>query len=76
MRRNAAIWTAAVVSAALVTGLGTAGEASAAPKTLVVAPNGDDSAPGTLARPIKTIQKAVDLAAPATSSQYAAEPTR
>jgi len=64
MRRNAAIWTAAVVSTALVTGLGTAGEASAAPKTLVVAPNGDDSAPGTLARPLKTIQKAVNLAAP------------
>ncbi|RPF38293.1 right-handed parallel beta-helix repeat-containing protein [Streptomyces sp. TLI_185] len=27
-------------------------------------PNGDDSAPGTLARPLKTIQKAVNLAAP------------
>ena len=55
MRRNAAIWTAAVVSAALMTGLGTAGEASAAPKSLVVAPNGDDSAPGTLARPLNSV---------------------
>ncbi|WP_405866300.1 right-handed parallel beta-helix repeat-containing protein [Streptomyces sp. NBC_00005] len=64
MRRNAAIWTAAVVSAALMTVLGTAGEAAGAAKTLVVAPNGDDSAPGTLARPLRTIQKAVDLAAP------------
>ena len=51
MRRNASIWTAAVVSAVLMTGSGTAGEASAAAKALVVAPNGDDSAPGTLARP-------------------------
>ena len=64
MRGNAAIWTAAVVSAVLMTGSGTAGAASAAPKTLVVAPSGDDSAPGTLARPLRTIQKAVDLAAP------------
>ncbi|MEU6259679.1 right-handed parallel beta-helix repeat-containing protein [Streptomyces sp. NPDC047043] len=63
-RRNAAIWTATVVSAATVTALGTAGEASAAAKTLVVATNGDDSAPGTLTRPLKSIQKAVDLAAP------------
>ncbi|MFF4249618.1 right-handed parallel beta-helix repeat-containing protein [Streptomyces sp. NPDC001663] len=63
-KRNAAIWTAAVVSAAMVTSLGTAGEASAAAKTLVVATNGDDSAPGTLARPLKSIQKAVGLAAP------------
>ncbi|MCD9879311.1 right-handed parallel beta-helix repeat-containing protein [Streptomyces guryensis] len=64
MRRNAAIWTAAVVSAALMTGSVTAGEAAAASKTLVVATNGDDSAPGTLAHPLKTIQKAVDLATP------------
>ncbi|GAA2489457.1 hypothetical protein [Streptomyces longisporus] len=57
MRRNAAIWTAAVVSAALLTGLlmtgsVTAGVASAAPEPRVVAPNGDDSAPGTPARPL------------------------
>jgi hypothetical protein len=64
MRRNAAIWTATVMSAALMTALGMAGEAAAASKTLVVAANGDDSAPGTLARPLKTIQKAVNLAAP------------
>jgi len=62
--RNAAIWTAAAVSAALVATLGTAGEASAATKTLVVAVNGDDAAPGTLDRPLKTIQRAVDLAGP------------
>ena len=67
MRGNTAIWTAAVVSAALTAALGTAGEASAATKTLVVAVDGDDAAPGTLTRPLRTIQKAVDLAAPGDS---------
>ncbi|WP_327319712.1 right-handed parallel beta-helix repeat-containing protein [Streptomyces sp. NBC_01235] len=62
--RNASIWTVAVLSAALVTVSGPAGEASAAPRTLVVATNGNDSAPGTLAQPLKTVQRAVDLAAP------------
>ncbi|WP_354670111.1 right-handed parallel beta-helix repeat-containing protein [Streptomyces sp. S.PNR 29] len=38
--------------------------ASAATTTLVVATNGDDSGPGTPARPLKTIQRAVDLAKP------------
>lgn len=62
--RNTAIWTAAaLVGAVLVTAL-PASQASAAPTTLVVATNGDDSAPGTLAQPLRTIQKAVDLAAP------------
>jgi anti-sigma-K factor RskA len=45
--RNAGIWTAAVVSAALAMALGPASEASAAPVTLVVAMHGDDSAAGT-----------------------------
>jgi hypothetical protein len=43
----------------------TADEASAAATpTIVVAVSGDDSAPGTLARPLRTIQKAVDKARP------------
>ena len=62
--RNASIWTAAVVGAMAATALGPAGEASAAPRTLVVATNGNDSAAGTLTQPLRTIQKAVDLAAP------------
>lgn len=61
--RNTAIWTAALVGAVLVTAL-PANQASAAPTTLIVATNGDDSAPGTLAQPLRTIQRAVDLAAP------------
>ena len=40
------------------------GEASAAATTLIVSPGGSDSAPGTLARPLRTIQRAVDLAVP------------
>jgi hypothetical protein len=62
--RNTAIWTAAVVGAALVTVLGPASGAAAAPTTLIVATNGNDSAPGTLAQPLRTIQRAVDLAKP------------
>jgi hypothetical protein len=63
--RNAAIWSAAMTGAAMVMALaGPAGPAAAAGTTLVVAPNGDDSGPGTLARPLKTIQRAVDLARP------------
>ncbi|KOU58981.1 pectate lyase [Streptomyces sp. MMG1533] len=62
--RNTSIWTAALVSAALLTGLGPIGEASAAATTLIVATNGSDSAPGTLAQPLRTIQRAVDLAKP------------
>ncbi|WP_217237660.1 right-handed parallel beta-helix repeat-containing protein [Streptomyces sp. AC555_RSS877] len=61
--RKTSVWTAALVSAALWTGLGPVGEASAA-ATLIVAPNGSDSAPGTLAQPLRTIQRAVDLAKP------------
>jgi hypothetical protein len=63
--RNTAIWTAATVGVALAAALaGPVSPASAATTTLVVAANGDDSAPGTLARPLKTIQRAVDLAKP------------
>ncbi|WND16580.1 right-handed parallel beta-helix repeat-containing protein [Streptomyces violaceus] len=63
--RNTRIWSVAVTGAALVMALGgPAGPAVAAGTTLVVAPNGDDAAPGTLARPLKTIQRAVDLAKP------------
>ncbi|MFG2726072.1 right-handed parallel beta-helix repeat-containing protein [Streptomyces canus] len=63
MHVNKAIWTAAAVSAVLMTAL-PATEASAAPTTLVVATNGSDSAPGTLAQPLRTVQRAVDLAKP------------
>ncbi|MEU0212607.1 right-handed parallel beta-helix repeat-containing protein [Streptomyces canus] len=63
MHVNKAIWTAAAVSAVLMTAL-PATEASAAPTTLVVATNGNDSAPGTLAQPLRTVQRAVDLAKP------------
>lgn len=63
MHVNKAIWTAAAVSAVLMTAL-PATEASAAPTTLVVATNGNDSAPGTLTQPLRTVQRAVDLANP------------
>ncbi|MFF0078278.1 right-handed parallel beta-helix repeat-containing protein [Streptomyces canus] len=63
MHVNKAIWTAAAVSAVLMTAL-PATEASAAPTTLVVATNGNDSAPGTVAQPLRTVQRAVDLAKP------------
>ncbi|MBY8852104.1 DUF1565 domain-containing protein, partial [Saccharothrix sp. MB29] len=35
--------------------------------TLVVSPTGDDAGPGTVERPLRTIQRAVDLAVPGTS---------
>lgn len=63
MHVNKAIWTAAAVSAVLMTAL-PATEAAAAPTTLVVATNGSDTAPGTLDRPLRTVQRAVDLAKP------------
>src|SRR5262245_60713696 len=37
---------------------------AAAASTLIVAASGSDTAPGTIDRPLKTIQKAVDLAQP------------
>ncbi|MET7702558.1 right-handed parallel beta-helix repeat-containing protein [Streptomyces sp. NPDC005485] len=40
------------------------GAAAAATPTIVVAVNGDDTAAGTLAHPLRTIQKAVDMAQP------------
>lgn len=61
--RGTAIWTAAAVSAALLTVWGPVSEASGA-TTLVVATDGSDSAPGTLDRPLRSIQRAVDLAKP------------
>ncbi|MFI6436496.1 right-handed parallel beta-helix repeat-containing protein [Streptomyces sp. NPDC050759] len=61
MRVYTAIWTAALVGAALALPVT---EASAAPTTLIVATNGNDSAPGTLAQPLRTVQRAVDLAKP------------
>ncbi|MFD6279363.1 right-handed parallel beta-helix repeat-containing protein [Streptomyces sp. NPDC060209] len=54
---SVAVFLGAVVTAA-------PGEASAAASTLVVAVDGDDSAAGTLAHPLRTIQKAVDMAGP------------
>ncbi|KUO17481.1 right-handed parallel beta-helix repeat-containing protein [Streptomyces dysideae] len=62
--RNTAIRTAAAVGATLVTVLGPASGAAAAPTTLIVATNGNDTAPGTLAQPLRTIQRAVGLAKP------------
>ncbi|SDM32802.1 Protein of unknown function [Streptomyces sp. cf386] len=62
-RRGTAIWTAAAVGAALLAVWGPAGEAHGA-ATLVVASDGSDSAPGTLDRPLRTVQRAVDLAKP------------
>ncbi|MEU9174585.1 right-handed parallel beta-helix repeat-containing protein [Streptomyces sp. NPDC048420] len=66
MRVNRAIWTAALAGATLSVAL-PATEASAAPTTLVVATNGSDTAPGTLAQPLRTVQRAVDLAKPGDS---------
>lgn len=66
MRVKTAIRTMALVGTALATAL-PATEASAAPTTLVVATNGSDTAPGTLAQPLRTIQRAVDLAKPGDS---------
>jgi hypothetical protein len=62
--RDTSIRTAALVGAALVTALGPAVEARAAGTTLIVATNGSDTAAGTLAQPLRTIQRAVDLARP------------
>lgn len=56
-----------VLGAAVPTTMATATAeetSAAATPTIVVAVNGDDSAPGTLARPLRTIQKAVDKARP------------
>lgn len=64
MRASKAIGTAVLVGATLAS---PAPQASAAPTTLVVATNGSDSAPGTLAQPLRTIQRAVDLAKPGDS---------
>ncbi|NNN28773.1 DUF1565 domain-containing protein [Streptomyces sp. S3(2020)] len=65
--RNTAIWSAVVAGAAAASVLVLAGEASGAPRTLVVATDGSDAAAGTLAQPLRTLQKAVDLAVPGDS---------
>ncbi|MFJ2442668.1 MULTISPECIES: DUF1565 domain-containing protein [unclassified Streptomyces] len=58
-------FTGTVLSAVLAAvALAAPGEASAAGPTIVVAVNGDDTGPGTLERPLRTIQKAVDEALP------------
>jgi hypothetical protein len=61
--------TVLAISVALATSATGAAVAAMSPPavaatTLVVATNGGDTAPGTLDRPLKTIQKAVDLAQP------------
>jgi len=60
--------TVLAISVALVTSAGGAALAASptasAATTLVVATNGNDTAPGTIDRPLKTIQKAVDVAQP------------
>src|SRR6266508_2236872 len=47
---------------ALLAGPGVAGVAAAAGTTVFVSPSGDDTAPGTLARPVRTLSRARDLA--------------
>ncbi|MFE3518504.1 right-handed parallel beta-helix repeat-containing protein [Streptomyces sp. NPDC059166] len=56
-----------VLSLAVILGAAptlTPGEASAAASPIIVSPDGDDAAAGTLADPLRTIQKAVDRAGP------------
>jgi Right handed beta helix region len=57
--------TLSVLAVVAFVGLGVATPASAAttPKTIVVSPGGSDQAAGTLAAPLRTIQKAVALLA-------------
>jgi hypothetical protein len=64
--RITGMFSGAVLGAAVAAGAVVAlpGGASAAPPTIVVAATGDDAAPGTLERPLRTIQKAVDRARP------------
>jgi hypothetical protein len=64
-RRAPRAWRTAV-AAALLAFAGTT-TAHAADTTIVVAPNGDDANPGTVDHPLRSIQKAVDLAGPGTS---------
>ncbi|MDN3295171.1 right-handed parallel beta-helix repeat-containing protein [Streptomyces ficellus] len=65
--RRSGVWAGAVlgtvVTAAAVVVAVPDGAVAATP-TLVVAVTGDDAAPGTLARPLRTIQAAVDRARP------------
>ncbi|WP_030352101.1 right-handed parallel beta-helix repeat-containing protein [Streptomyces scopuliridis] len=65
MRRAARLWGAVLGTAMAAAGVIAApGSASAATPTIVVAVNGDDAAPGTVTRPLRTIQAAVDKAKP------------
>lgn len=61
-RRTALVVTALTVSTAAAAGTWVAGGASAASRTIVVAPSGSDSAAGSATAPFRTIQKAVDTA--------------
>ncbi|RCV48180.1 right-handed parallel beta-helix repeat-containing protein [Marinitenerispora sediminis] len=68
VRRAAVAATAALAAVAAMSGPAGAAPAAAASAdpvpTLVVATNGSDTAPGSLDRPLRTIQRAVDLAEP------------
>jgi hypothetical protein len=64
-RWNAPQWLPLLGIAACLTLAPTAvAEPAPADPTLVVAVDGDDTAPGTLTQPLRTIQRAVDLAGP------------
>ncbi|MFC7326182.1 right-handed parallel beta-helix repeat-containing protein [Marinactinospora rubrisoli] len=66
--RSAMVAVAALASVAAMSGPAGAAPAPAASAdpvpTLVVATDGDDGDPGTLERPLRTVQRAVDLAGP------------
>ena len=71
LARKAALAFAALVAAAAAAAgaFGWTGAAFAQTTTIIVAANGDDANPGTLASPLKTIQAAVDKATPGTVIQ-------
>src|SRR5437868_1834794 len=59
---------AAVLAAVVAAAAGpSAAQAATAPAELIVAPTGNDANPGTLARPLRTVQHAIDLAGPGTT---------
>src|SRR3954467_7811411 len=59
MKRLSALMTAAVLVAGGATATATAASAAARTRTLVVSPDGSDSAAGTPSAPLRTIQRAV-----------------
>jgi hypothetical protein len=68
--RKAALALAALTAAAAaVAAFAWAGTAAAQTATITVATNGDDTNPGTVSAPLKTIQAAVDKATPGTVIQ-------